>query len=233
MPVDRYLCVSRGVLEAMARGGVPRQRLALVPSGIEPTPPPTIDLRERLGLAADAPLLGTSAALTGEKRHRDLLAAVPRILERVPEAHLAWFGAGPLRRELETERDRMGLSARVHVLGFRDDARALMAQCTIAVLASDNEGIATALIEAQADGVPVVATAVGGVPEVVQDGLTGRLIPRRDPEALAVAVIELLGDAERRAAMRNAARESARTFHIDRTVERTLQAYLVSRASNA
>ncbi|TMQ67866.1 MAG: glycosyltransferase, partial [Candidatus Eisenbacteria bacterium] len=92
---------------------------------------------------------------------------------------------------------------------------------------------ATALIEAQADGVPVVATAVGGVPEVVQDGLTGRLIPRRDPEALAVAVIELLGDAERRAAMRNAARESARTFHIDRTVERTLQAYLVSRASNA
>ena len=227
MPVDRYLCVSRAVVEAMKAGGVPAARLALVPSGIEPESPPGPPLRGLLGLPAAALLVGTAAALTPEKCHRDLLAAMTQIREAVPEVHMVWVGDGSLRRELEADRLRRGLESRVHLLVFRDDARALMAQCTIVALASQLEGIGTTLIEAQADGVPVVATGVGGVPEVVQDGVTGHLVPARDPAALAAALVELLTHPERRTAMGAAAQIAAREFHIDRTVEATLNAYRV------
>jgi glycosyltransferase involved in cell wall biosynthesis len=142
------------------------------------------------------------------------------------DAHLVWLGDGPLRVRLEALRDRAGLGATVHLLGFRDDARSLMAQCTIAALASETEGIATTLIEAQAAGLPVVATAVGGVPEVVHDGRTGLLVAPRDPRALADAIVELLGNPTRRSEMAAAARSAALEFHIDRTVERTMDAYL-------
>jgi len=236
MAVDRYLCVSRGVMEAMVRGGVPRERLVLVPSGIGPAPSSALDLRSMLELPAEALLIGTSAALTAEKRHSDLLEAFARVAPAVSAAHMVWFGEGPLRAALERQIQGLGLEDRVHLLGFREDARALIAQCTIAALASDSEGIATTLIEAQDAGVPAVATAVGGVPEVVQEGLTGRLVPPRDPRSFAEALTDLLGAPEKRAAMGEAARRSAQQFHIDRTVERTLDTYrsaLAEARSNA
>lgn len=225
MAVDRYLCVSQGVLDAMVRGGVPREKLRVVPSGIEPAPQTSIDLREMLGLPATALLIGTAAALTTEKRHRDLLEAFVQVVVPFPDVHMVWFGEGPLREALEARIRRLGLVNRVHLLGFREDARGLVAQCTIAALASDSEGIATTLIEAQDSGIPVVATAVGGVPEVVQDRVTGRLVPAREPQAMAQAMIDLLRAPEARAAMGEAARRVAHGFHIDRTVERTLDAY--------
>ena len=226
MSVDRYLCVSRGVLETMAKGGVPRERLVVVPSGIEPAPSSSIDVRGLLGVASDTPLIGTAAALTAEKRHRDLLEAFSLVVaSTAADVHMVWLGEGPLRESLERQARALGLEKRVHLLGFREDARVLIAQCTMAALASDSEGIATTLIEAQDAGVPVVATAVGGVPEVVQDRVTGRLVPPRDPRAMAGALTELLNSPEARAAMGRAGKQAAQEFHIDRTVERTLDAY--------
>ena len=233
LPVDRYLCVSRAVIASMRGSGVPEEKLALVPSGVRLTSPPmgSPSLRATIGAPEGAPLVGTLAALTREKRHVDLLAAARMVLDQVPEARFVWLGEGPLRRELERERGRLGLESQVFLLGFRPDARALMAQCTVATLASELEGVGTALIEAQADGVPVVATAVGGIPEVVTDGITGRLVPRRDPAALAAALIEALGNPERAAGWAEQARLSVVQFDIERTVERTLEEY--ERALNA
>ena len=225
MAVDGYLCVSRGVLEAMVKGGVPRERLRLVPSGIEAASPTTIDLRAWLGVPAEAPLIGTAAALTSEKRHRDLLDALALLAPRFPAAHMVWFGQGPLRGALEQQARGLGLEGRAHLVGFREDAHALVAQCTIVALASDTEGIATTLIEAQDAGLPVVATMVGGVPEVVQDRVTGLLVPPRAPREMAIAMMDLLGAPETRARMGEAARRNAQQFHIDRTVELTLDAY--------
>jgi starch synthase len=96
----------------------------------------------------------------------------------------------------------------------------------VVALASDLEGIATSLIEAQAAGVAVVATRVGGIPEVVEDGVTGRLVPARDAQAMAAALIELLTDPEKARAMGARGSERAGEFHIDRTVDRTLEEYL-------
>ena len=95
----------------------------------------------------------------------------------------------------------------------------------VLALASETEGIATTLIEAQDAGLPVVATMVGGVPEVVQDGVTGLLVPPRAPREMATALMDLLGAPETRARMGEAARRNAQQFHIDRTVELTLDAY--------
>jgi glycosyltransferase involved in cell wall biosynthesis len=226
MPVDGYLCVSRSVMEAMVKGGVPRERLRLVHSGIEPGPFTSRDLRQEIGVSAETPIIGVSASFTAEKRHRDLVDAMRHVHAARTDVHMVWLGEGPLREELERRRDLLGLTGHIHVLGFMADARARIAQCTIASLASDSEGIATTLIEAQADGVPVVATAVGGIPEVVRDGVTGRLVPARSPQSLAAAFLELLGDPTLRASMAAAARQAGAEFHIDRTVERTLDAYL-------
>jgi glycosyltransferase involved in cell wall biosynthesis len=225
MAVDRYLCVSHNVRAAMRAAGVPEERLLVVRSGVALEPGNGTDLRRELGLPADTPLVGTAAALTAEKRHQDLLEAAGLVRAALPDVHFVWAGDGERRAALERERDARGLGACVHFLGFRPRAAALMAQCTVVALASDLEGLGTSIIEAQAAGVPVVATAVGGVPEVVRDGITGRLVPPRDPRALAAALVDLLRRPDERARMGRAAASGAAEFHIDWTVERTLDAY--------
>ena len=226
MPVDRYLCISRSVMEVMRRGGVPARRLALVPSGIEfPAPPPGPDLRGLLGLAATTPVLGTVAALAPHKNHADLLLAARDVARARPDAHFVWVGEGECRKALERRRAELGLESHVHMMGFRSDAHALLRQFTLFVLSSYLEGLCTSLLDAQALGVPIVATAVGGVPEVVEDGVTGRLVPGRDPGALGAALIAALGDAELPRRWAESARASVGKFHIDQTVERTLMEY--------
>jgi len=210
----------------MRRSGVAERRLGLVPSGVESDPPPPGEsLRGLMGVPDGTSVVGTVAALTREKRHEDLLEAAAEVARGLPGIHFAWLGDGPLRARLERRRGELGLESRVHMLGFRTDARSLMAQCTVVVLPSDLEGIATSLLEAQVLGVPVVATAVGGVPEVIEDGVTGRLVPPRAPALLAAALVDVLGDPQRAAAMAVRARQSAAQFNLDHTVERTLEEY--------
>lgn len=239
MPVDRYLCVSRAVMETLRAAGIPAAKLALVPSGVvlaPPQPAERVSVRQLIGAPENTPVVVTPAALTAEKRHQDLLASAEAVLRAVPEARFVWLGEGPRRAELERMRDQMGLAQRVFLAGFRPDARALVAQCTVVALASEREGIATTLIEAQAEGVPVVATRVGGVPEVVEDGVSGRLVPPCDPAALGAALIEALTRPERARAWAEQARLGVRQFDIERTVERTLDEYrrvLESRAQAA
>ena len=230
LPVDRYLCISRGVIEAMARSGVPRARLALVPSGVR-LPSAAArgdsgpDLRTLIGAPPGAPVIGTVAALAPHKNHADLARAAAIVLAQRPDVHFAWAGEGECRTELERLIVTLRIQHRVHLLGFREDARALLAQFTLFALASYLEGLCTSLLDAQALGVPVVATSVGGIPDVVEDGRTGFLVAARDPAALAGAILAALSDpagARRRA---DAALESVRAFSADAMVERTLQEY--------
>lgn len=226
LPVDRYLCISRGVMEVMRAGGVPESRLALVPSGIEfPDPPPGPDLRGLLGVGPDAPIVGTVAALAPHKNHADLLRAAAEVVRERPDVHFAWVGDGECREALLALRSRLRLERNVHLLGFRDDAHALLRQFTVFALASWLEGLCTSLLDAQALGVPAVATRVGGIPDVIEDGVNGRLVPPRDPAALAAALIEALRRPDLRSQWVAAAQRSVQAFHTDRTVERTLVEY--------
>lgn len=230
LPVDRYLCISRPVMEVMRAGGVPAARLALVPSGIDFTALPRAqeagrDLRGWLGIPAGAPVLGTVAALAPHKDHATLLAAAPAILAAAPLAHFVWLGEGECRPALERGRAALGLEGRVHIPGFQPDARALLRQFTLFVLSSHLEGLCTSLLDAQALGVPVVATRAGGIPDVVEDGRNGRLVPPSDPPALAMAVIAALADRGGRESWVAAARRSVTAFSAERMVERTLEVY--------
>src|SRR5262249_33505614 len=200
MPVDRYLCISRGVVEAMAASGGPRARRARGGGGLPLRPAGPLkreggaDLRALIGADADATVIGTVAALAPHKNHADLARAAATVLARRPEVRFAGVGDGECRPALERQIAAVGIEACVHLLGFRADARALLEQFSVFALASYLEGLCTSLLDAQALGVPVVATAVGGIPDVVEHGRTGLLVPARDPEALAGALLEPLDD---------------------------------------
>jgi glycosyltransferase involved in cell wall biosynthesis len=233
--VARYLCVSRAVVEVMARSGVPRERLAWVPSGVDlealasdreraatARRDPAISLRGWLGAPSDAPVVGTVAALTPEKGAPEWLAAAAGCRAAAPGLHWVWIGEGPRRGDAVRRVRRLGLSGRVHLPGFRDDARVLLGQCTIAVVPSRSEGLGTVVLEAQALGVPVVATRSGGVEDTIESGVTGALVAR---DGIATAVLDLLAHRERGEAWALEASRRVLSFGVEAMVERTVACY--------
>lgn len=231
MPVDRYVCISEGVRAAMLASGVPDSRLALVPSGVdfaevrahgEHAVP---DLRVWLGIPAGAPVVGTVASLAPHKDHMLALESVPAVRRAVPDAHFVWLGEGECRPALEQRRAELGLERVVHMPGFHPEPRALMREFTVFLLSSHLEGLCTSLLDAQVLGVPIVATAVGGVPEVVHDGVSGRLVHGLDPALVAAGVVEALQHPEARAAWVAGGQRTVEAFSIGNTAERTLAMY--------
>jgi glycosyltransferase involved in cell wall biosynthesis len=217
----------------MRAGGVPDSQLARVPSGVElPSRDAAqaearsrVSLREELGLPANAKLIVTVAALAPHKDHATLLAAAAIVVRTRADAHFVWAGEGECRPALERRRRELSLESRVHLLGFRDDASALQVQCDLFVLSSYLEGLGTALLDAQALGLPIVATAVGGIPDVIENDANGRLVPPRDPAALAAAILEALDHPERAARWASHAGETVRAFSADAMVEASLREY--------
>lgn len=234
LPVDRWLCVSAAVRDAMRDAGIPESRLTVVPSGVDlvalraraaSAPAAIHELRKALALEPAAPILVTVASLTAEKNHAMLLDVADRLRGRAPDARLVWVGEGPERAALEHARRARGLDRLVHLIGRRDDAPALIAGATLMLVASRHEGFCTAALEAQALGVPVIATRVGGLPEVVRDGETGILVEPGSAGTMADAIVRVLTAPGRRAAMGEAGRANAAGFDASRTAELTLANY--------
>jgi len=182
-------------------------------------------VRAELGLDPHAPVVGTVANLREQKAYPDLLAAAVDVLERRPDARFVAVGQGPLEAEIRALHARLGLGDRFLLLGHRADAVRVMAACDVFVLASHWEGLGVAVMEALALGLPVVATAVGGVPEVVEDGREGFLLPPRRPSELAAAILTLLNDAEACQRMAAAAAQRGAELSIDTAVQRTEAMY--------
>jgi glycosyltransferase involved in cell wall biosynthesis len=183
------------------------------------------EMRASLGLPADAMVAGVIARLTEQKGHRylfDALASNPAL----SAVQLVVIGGGEERGRLERDAASNGLSARVHFLGPRRDLGNLLAAMDVFVLPSLWEGLPLSLVLAMGAGLPVVATAVAGVPEVVEDGRTGLLVPPRDPVALGRALARLIADAALRARIGEDARASVLPrFGIDRYVESVAALY--------
>jgi glycosyltransferase involved in cell wall biosynthesis len=227
--VDLYLCISEGVERVLHRGGIDPRRTVVVPSGIDverwQSLPDATELRESLGLRADVRVVGSLAALAPHKDHRNLLTSARVLKERMPEVRWVVFGEGECRDDLERRREELGLTGTVLFPGFTGEVGAALALLEVFVLSSYLEGLGTSVLDAQAAGIPVVATAVGGVPEMIEDGINGWLVAGRDPVALATAVEDALcrpEEARRRAV---AARESVQRFSIRNTVSLTEAAY--------
>jgi glycosyltransferase involved in cell wall biosynthesis len=232
-PADVILAISDGVREALVRSGVPAHLIRLVPSGIDPrpflAPYDRTALRERLGVPSEAVLVLQVAALAPHKSQTDLLKAAALLRERAPSIRIWVAGEGFLRDSLEREHASLVLGDFVRFLGFRRDVPDLLRAADLFCLSSYLEGMGTSILDAMAAGLPVVATRVGGIPEVVAEGETGLLVPAREPLALADALAELAGDPARRAIMGERARVKVRDFSADRTAERTRAAYREAR----
>jgi glycosyltransferase involved in cell wall biosynthesis len=178
-----------------------------------------------LGIRDGAPVVATVANFKAHKGHRHLLEAASIVRRSLPEARFVLAGAGPTERQVRERAAALGLEGTVVFAGPREDAPRLAAAADLFVLPSEHEGLPVALLEAMALGRAVVATRTGGVPEVVEDGRHGLLVPPADPRALAEAIAELLRDPARRARMGEEGRRRAAAFDLRRAVRRIEDVY--------
>lgn len=199
------------------------EQYALVPLGFDLAPFARVTDRDRaaartaLGLAATDRVVTTVGRLTAIKQHGLFLDAAARIGRADPHVCFVIAGDGELRGELEAQASGLGLADRVRWLGWRRDLPVIYAATDVFMLTSRNEGTPVALIEAMATAVPGVSTLVGGVGDVIVDGV-GRSVPDGDPEALAAAVLSLLDDPARRAIGERARASVLSRYGIDRLV---------------
>ena len=183
----------RAFAEDLSRRGIPRDRITVVHSSVSTHPQWTFsDVRSTLGLRDTDRLILAVGRLSKEKAHAVLIEALARApLAGMRDAHLVVAGDGPERRRLADTASRLGLP-RVHFVGRQDNVWPYYAAADVVALPSDSEGSPVALLEAMASRKPIVATRVGGVPEMLDHGVTGLLVPPRDPDALAAALANLL-----------------------------------------
>lgn len=213
---SRFFCVSSNIAEEMTtRRIVPPRKLAVLFNGIDTEPfLKPVDraaVRESLGIPPEAPVLGTVGRLSEIKRQDLLIEGFAKLLRKRPDAHLVLVGDGPMRGELEALTEKLKLCDRVHFAGYQSAPERSLAAMDVFVLSSRMEGLPLSILEAWAAGRPVVASAVGGVKDLIEHGRTGLLFPSGDELQLVDRMNELLGDASYAKELGNAGRNEVLT----------------------
>jgi glycosyltransferase involved in cell wall biosynthesis len=222
---DRIISSGEAIREVLIAAGVDPEKVVAIPAGVDTVQfHPAVSaaaVRQEFGITG--PVIGTVAMLRRSKGHRVLLQAIPAILRSQPRAVFLWVGDGIGRAALQGDIATAGVQAKVHMAGLREDVAACLAAMDVVVLPSiKSDGVPQVILQALAMRRPVVASAVGGIPEVIEHRHTGVLVPPNDPQALAEAVIEVLRDAESAAAWAQAGgrlidAHYALEYMIDRT----------------
>ncbi|MCA2001024.1 MAG: glycosyltransferase family 4 protein [Chloroflexi bacterium] len=223
---QRIVAVSALTRRKLLEEGIAAEKIIVIPNGIAPVEVEGVDkteVRKKAGIGADDPFLLAVGRLVPSKAHRVLIDAMPLVLERFPSAKAGVCGNGPLRGELEEQIRTLGLEDSVRLLGHSEHVAQFLASADVFVMPSLWEGLPIALLEAMSAGLPVAATRVEGVEEVVEEGRHGFLAPPGDKDALAEALLRLLQDPAARRRMGEAAREKVLEKY---TAERMCRAYL-------
>jgi len=235
--VDCVIAISQAAKAEVVKAGIAPESIRVVYSGMDfpdtlaPDAPEVRAFRDRFGIPANAFLIAHAAALTSEKRQGDILDALELTNRNLKErglggVHLALAGSGTLEQELKQAAATRGLDVCVHFLGFQTDLRPLWAAASMAIYASEAEGLCTALIEAQGAGLPAAISRAGGMIEVVEDDATGVIFSIGDTHSLSQAILELRENDARRTRMGEKARARARAlFSADAMVDGILNAY--------
>ena len=196
--MDRLIVVSRAIKEKIEDEGRYGPPVSLIYNGVDLQrynhQQPCCTLHEDYHLDPEAQIVGVVARLEAEKGHRTLLAAWPEVIAAVPKARLLIVGEGSEQDALESQAGQLGIADTVIFTGRREDVPAVTAALDVAVLPSYREAQGLSVLEAMALGRPVVASRVGGIPEMIDDGVSGLLVPPHDPPALAAALVKLLTD---------------------------------------
>jgi glycosyltransferase involved in cell wall biosynthesis len=200
--MDRVVCVSQGQAAKVKKAGVAAERIRVIPNSIDTQRFDQPDAEAPEMLQQYFPtrrrfIIGAAGRLSPEKGFEQLIRAAPKVLAAVPNAGFVIFGDGPLRCNLQQQIAELALQADFVLAGFREDLDRLVSGLDLLVLPSFTEGMPNVVLEAMAASVTVVATAVGGTPEVVADGITGWLVPPGNPPELARRIIDVLSDSER------------------------------------
>lgn len=204
-------------------------RIAVIRNGVQPRPRPRVEraaVRANWGVPRDARLIVVFSRLNPMKGVEYFLDAASVLARQFADAHFVVAGDGAIRRGLEQRAAALGIADRVTFPGFRTDIPDLLAEAAVSVLPSLSEGLSNTLLESMGAGVPVVATRVGGNPEVVEHGVSGLLVPPRDPASLAAAIGRLLSDEGLAARMASAGmRRVADLFSVEDSVRQTERFY--------
>jgi glycosyltransferase involved in cell wall biosynthesis len=222
--VSKILCVSRAVERYLVEIGIRPERVTTIYKGhrIEWYQVASKPNRSEFGIPSDAFVVNCTAVMREVKGVDDLLDAASLLVNEIPALHVLLIG--PIKDPAISQRvSSFPAPERLHTLGFRADATALAQLADVTVMASKNrEGFPKSVVEAMAQGIPAIVTAVGGMPELVGDGVAGLLVEPKNPQSIAEAIRTMYGDRDLRTRLGHAAKERiATTFNVDETVERT------------
>ena len=196
--MDRLIAVSKAIEHKLVDEDRTTVPVSLIYNGVDleryDHQEPCCTLPEEFGMEPGSQIVGVVARLEAEKGHPTLIEAWPQVLRAVPDAYLLVVGEGSRRDALEAQARELRVAHRVVFTGRRDDVPAVTAALDVAVLPSYREAQGLTILEAMALSRPVVASDVGGIPEMIEHGVTGLLVPPHDPDALAAAIIRLLRD---------------------------------------
>ncbi len=231
-PSDLGVCVSQAVGDVAVTGyHIRPDRVRVVHNGIRleeirNVPRDSrVRIREALDISRESSVIAMFARMHPEKGHRQMLEMMRLITQRLPDVVLVLAGAGPELSACQALASELGIKERVRFLGHRNDVPQLLMASDLVVMPSHNEGLGFAAIEALAAGRPVVAFAVGGLREVIDDGADGRLVKPGDQGAFVDAVVSLLHDRRRLSEYGTHGAVAAEKFSLDTHVERLMQCY--------
>ncbi|RMH68398.1 MAG: glycosyltransferase family 1 protein [Gemmatimonadetes bacterium] len=223
------IAISEGIRQVLIQDGIPPERVVTIHSGIDLRRIQTVhksnQVRQEFGLNPNQLLVGIVAALAPHKDHQNFLRAAAHVKAELPQTRFLIIGDGELRDELEALTHTLDLHQHVIFTGFRSDVLELTATLDLFVLSSYLEGMGTSILDAMALGKPIVATQVGGIPEIVLHGKNGLLVPPRNPLALAKAIITILSNPHLREQMSHFSRDQVQNFTVEKTVEKTESLY--------
>jgi glycosyltransferase involved in cell wall biosynthesis len=224
---SRFVAVSSADAERMvSHERVPERKVVVIPNAYVPRPEPEgQDLRTELGLDPATPLVGTAAVLRPQKALEVLMDAFTIVSGELPDARLVIAGKGEHGEVLRSYAAGLPTAERISFLGLREDVGNVIRGLDVVAMSSDFEGTPLFVAECMTNGAALVATRVGGIPDLIEDGVTGVLVPPRDPEALARAILDLLRDPERREQIGARARERSADLSIDRIADRFVELY--------
>jgi glycosyltransferase involved in cell wall biosynthesis len=226
---DYYIAISQKIKDVMVTDGIAADRIFVVHSGIDLqrfSRASGSHLIDEFNLKPGEKVVINVAHLAGHKGQQFLVRAIPHVLKKIPEARFFIIGEGELMAELQALSTSLGLNRSLTFTGFRKDVGAFYAIADLFVMSSVQEGLGTAILDALALGTPVVAAASGGIPEIIEDGETGRLVASAESQALAQGIIEMLTHPDQAQKMADRGRAVVEaSFSIEAMVTSNLAVY--------
>jgi glycosyltransferase involved in cell wall biosynthesis len=227
---DRVVAISGAIREALLGYDLDPSKVILVHSAFEPPGDLSVathaELCERFELPQDSFTIGVVAQLIERKGHRFLIEALPAVLRQHPKVQVLFFGQGAESERLQQQINAAGLGSNVRLVGFHSDLMHWLGALNLLVHPALMEGLGVSLLQASSQGVPIIASRAGGIPEAVRDGLNGLLVSPGDVSALTQALLKLIPDATLRAQMGSAGRQLIKDeFSVAKMVEGNLAVY--------